>query len=944
MFNTKDIEKEIYDFWKKNKILEKVRKKNEKGKKFYFLQGPPYTSGKIHIGHAWNNSLKDMIMRYKRFRGFNVWDRAGYDMHGLPTENAVQKKLKFKNKEAIEKYGADKFVKECMNFSVEHAKYMNEDLSKLGVWMDFENAYMPVKKEFISGEWNFFKKAHEQGRLYKGMKVMHWDAETETSLAKHELEYENITDVSIYMKFKKKNSKNEYFVIFTTTPWTIPYNLAIMVNPGSEYVKMKVDNEIYIIAEDLAETFADKILKKEFRILEKFNGGKLEGDEYIHPLYDELKEIYDNLKKKYPKIHTIILSKEYVETSSGTGLVHSAPGCGPEDQEACEPYGIKPFNTLNEQGIVENLGKYSGWKARDDDFKFIEEFENKGSLLGTEKVKHEYPHSWRSHKPVVFRTTEQWFLKTENLRKDLLKHNKNVKWVPKKSGESYHLWTENLKDNSVTRQRYWGCPVPIWVNQDDPKDYIVVGSSEELESLTNKKLNDLSIHRPWIDSVLIKQGSKTYKRIPDVADVWLDSGTTSWNCLYNDPKLIKQYFPADLVLEATEQTRLWFSLLQICSAVMFNQTSYENVYVHGMILDYQGTKMSKSIGNIISPYEVIDKYSADIFRYYICEVNAGENINFNWEDIKQKQRNLIVLINIKNYLLDLLSRGKIKPLANLDIEEKYILSRTNSTIKKVTDLFNEYQLDKTIIPIEELFLELSRTYIKLTRDKSNTPETIDMVLSVISEVYKNILKMFSTICPFTLEKIWQELRSKNLVKEESIFLSSWPEINEKYIDESLEAGMEEAKSIIQEILAQRDKEKIGVRWPLPNVLISSKSPKSLQPYIDVIKTQTNIKNVTLKQGEKEIAIDTKITEELENEGYLRELTRKIQELRKKANLNKSDKINLVIVTKESFLQDLKQDLKEKVNAKTLEIATSTSKKFKFSSKEKIKDREFEIYF
>src|SRR3989338_10664307 len=248
MYNPKETEKEIYDFWKKNKILEKVRKKNEKGKKFYFLQGPPYTSGKIHIGHAWNNSLKDMIMRYKRYKGFNVWDRAGYDMHGLPTENAVQKKLKFKNKEEIEKFGVDKFVKACMDFSIEHAQYMNQDLAKLGIWMDYENAYMPVKKEFISGQWAFFKKAYEQGRLYKGMKVMHWDAETETSLAKHELEYENITDVSIYMKFKKKNSKNEYFVIFTTTPWTIPYNLAIMVNPGSEYVKMKVDNEIYIIA------------------------------------------------------------------------------------------------------------------------------------------------------------------------------------------------------------------------------------------------------------------------------------------------------------------------------------------------------------------------------------------------------------------------------------------------------------------------------------------------------------------------------------------------------------------------------------------------------------------------------------------------------------------------------------------------------------------------
>ena len=944
MYNPKETEEKIFEFWEKNKILEKLRKKNEKGKKFYFLQGPPYTSGKIHIGHAWNNSLKDMIMRYKRFRGFNVWDRAGYDMHGLPTENAVQKKLKFKNKEEIERFGVDKFVKACMDFSIEHAQYMNQDLAKLGIWMDYKNAYMPVKKEFISGQWAFFKKAYEQGRLYKGMKVMHWDAETETSLAKHELEYETITDTSVYLKFKIKNKDNEYFVIWTTTPWTIPYNLAIMVNPSVDYVKLKAGNEIYILAEDLAETFAAKILEKEFRILDKFKGVKLDAQEYIHPFYNELKDVYDDLKERSPRVHTVILNKEYVNTEAGTGLVHSAPGCGPEDQEACEPYDIKPFNTLNEQGVLENLGKYSGWKAKDDDNRFIEEFDNKGVLLGTEKVRHEYPHSWRSHKPVVFRTTEQWFLKTKDLSRHLLKYNKEVHWVPKKAGESHESWTENLKDNGVTRQRYWGCPVPIWINEKDEKDFLVIGSTEELEKSTGKKLDDLSSHRPWIDNVLIKQDGKVYKRIPDVADVWIDSGTASWNCLYNDPKLIEQYFPADLVLEATEQTHLWFSLLQICSAVMFDKTSFENAYVHGMILDYQGTKMSKSLGNVISPYEVIDKYSADIFRYYMCQTNAGENINFNWEDIKQKQRNLIVLENTKNYLLDLKLRGKIIKLNNLDIEELYFLSKTNSTLKKVTDLFNDYELDKTIGPIEDLFLELSRTYIKLTRDKSNNPETIDVVLSAILDSYKKILIMFSTICPFITESIWQDLKLNNLVKEESIFLADWPEFNQDLIDENLENGMEEVKLIIQEVLAQRDKEKIGVRWPLPNVLISTKYPKALEPYTEVIKTQVNVKQVTLKEGEHEVTLDTKMTEALEHEGYLRELTRKIQELRKKAKLNKVDKISLVVVTKESFLKNFKEELQEKVNAKTLEITLSTDKSFKFSSKEKIKDKEFEIGF
>ena len=571
MLDLKEIESEVLDFWEKNKIYDKVKSKNSGGERFYFLQGPPYTSGKIHIGHAWNYSLKDMALRYKRMKGFNVWDRSGYDMHGLPTSQKVQKKLKLKNKDEIVKYGVGKFVKACMDYSIEHMNYMNEDFKKLGVWMDHENAYKPIEKEYIDGEWAFFYKSWKEKRLYRGLKVMHWDSETETALAKHELEYKNVKDTSVFLKFAKKNSPGDYFLIWTTTPWTIPFNLAIMVNPELKYVRVKVDGEIWTVAKDLAGPFISGLLGKKLEILEEFTGADLEGQEYVHPFENELGEIYSKLKKESPKVHSVILSSEYVDTTAGTGLVHCAPGCGPEDFEVGAKYGILPFNVLNERGEFENFGKYSGWKAKDDDEKFIKEFEKVGALVAKTEVEHEYPHSDRSKKPVIFRTTEQWFLKVGDLVPKLLDINEDVYWVPKKSGENYDRWAQNLRDNSLTRQRFWGCPVPIWVNEEDVEDYLVVGSVKELEKYAEKKLDNLHLHKPYIDDIIIKKGNKSYRRIPDVADVWIDSGTASWNSLYNDPKLIKKWFPADLVLEGIEQTKLWFSLLQICSEVMFGK-------------------------------------------------------------------------------------------------------------------------------------------------------------------------------------------------------------------------------------------------------------------------------------------------------------------------------------------------------------------------------------
>jgi len=951
MQDFRKIEEDILKFWEKNKIYEKSKKKNKKGKKFYFLQGPPYTSGKIHIGHAWNNSLKDIAMRYWRLKGYNVWDRAGYDMHGLPTENAVQKKLGLKTKDEIKKLGVNKFVKECLNFAVTHAEFMNQDLKRFGIWMDFDNAYMPIKKDFISGQWAFFKKADEQKRLYKGTKNMHWDAETETALAKHELEYKTIKEKSIFLKFKKVGEDDTYFIIWTTTPWTIPFNLAIMVNPDLDYVKVEVEGEKWIIAKALVGIFMNSVVGKKYEIIEEFKGKTLEGQKYEHFLKQEV-PAFKELKKKYPKVFTILLSKQYVDTNAGSGLVHCAPGCGPEDEEVGAENGIGAYNSLNERGEFTE-GVFKDWIAKEDDNKFIDYFKKKGSLIATTNIEHDYPHSWRSHKPVIFRTTEQWFLKTKDLIPKILRYSKNVNWVPKKSGESYDRWAENLKDNSVTRQRFWGCPVPIWINVKDSNDYIVIGSVEELEKLTGKKFDDLRLHRPWIDDVVIKKAGKQYKRIDDVADVWIDSGTTSWNCLYNDPKLIKEYFPADLVLEATEHTRLWFSLLDICSAIMFNKGSFKNAYVHGMILDFDGVKMSKSIGNIISPYEVVDKFSSEIFRYYICELVPGENINFNWEDIKQKQRNLLVLMNIQNYLANLINQSKTsktskKSKVSLGIEEKYMLSKLNSTMKYITELFENYNLDKTITEIEKLFLDLSRVYIKITRDKSNDDETRGLVLQVVSEVYIKILKMFSCICPLICEDLWQKLR-KQVDLEESVHLSDWPNYDSKLINKKLENTFENALEFIEKGLAERDKVGIGLKWPLTKAIITCEKiiSKDLQ---EIIKNQLNIKDIQLKKGKKaeiSVKLDTKLTSELEAEGYAREISRKVQAARKKEGFVKTDKIKLLIVVEENLRKMLEAQtdfIKERTNSKIISVETCEKPGFKYKSEDKVKSRLIKIQF
>ncbi len=887
-YKPKEFELALLDHWNKNNTLQQLKDKTKNGPKFYFLEGPPYTSGRVHLGTAWNMALKDIILRYKRAQGYNVWDRMGYDMHGLPTEQKVMAKLNLKNKHDIEQYGLKKFTDECEQFCIDMMHTMNKEFIRLGATLDFSNPYQPISKEFMQAEWWLIKKAHEKGRVYQGQRTMHWDAATQTAVAKHELEYKQITDTSIYIKFPHAKKKNTYFIIWTTTPWTIPLNLAIMVNPKLTYCDVEIqennnttktttskDKETWIIAKPLIHSVMNKARQDKFKIKKEYLGSELDNQPYHHPL--ETKPHLPKDLQKNPRLFTILLSEEYVDTSAGTGLVHCAPGCGPEDYEIGHLYHIPPFNCVNEAGLFDNFGPFTNLRAKLDDKQFIKLIDTSNSLIAKEPYTHDYPHGERSHQPVIFRTTSQWFFKVEDLKEKMLAANKKIHWHPQAGKNAFNSWLENLRDNSITKQRYWGTPVPIWIatptsettntktnSKTDPKpsekntDYIVIGSIQELEKLSGITVTNM--HIPEIDNITIIKDGKTYKRIPDVLDVWIDAGTVSWNCLDypSNPNLFKQLFPADFILEGKDQIRGWFNLLMVASYLAFDKPAFKNVYIHGFLNDVAGIKMSKSLGNIISPDELIEKHSADVLRYYMSQTSAGEDINFSWNEAKIKDRNLQILWNIHKFLITLAKDNLINPLKIdksimhniMDLEEQYIISKLHSTIKQVTSLLEQYKIDEIIQPLEELYLELSRTYIQMIRDKSSLGDEEAKLLCVytIYTVLSEFLKMFQIIAPFISEAIYLNLKSAFNISEQSITHFTWPKPNETLIKQDLEQHMQSAFNIIQAGLAAREKAKLGLRWPIKEIVIATKKPEiksaatSLQ---QIIKTQLNTKTITI---------------------------------------------------------------------------------------------------
>ncbi len=1036
-YEFKTVEPAILDFWKDNKVYDKVVKKNAGKKRFYYLDGPPYTTGRIHIGHSWGKALRDSIMRYKRMQGFDVWDQPGFDMHGLPIEVSVEKLLGIKDKkEIINKLGLAKFVEACQKYALDQLWPMVEDFKRLGVWMNWQNPYMTIKNEYIEGAWWALAKADEKNLLYLGKKSMTWCPRCATALAKHELEYENRKEDSIFVKLQIEGKPNEFLIVWTTTPWTIPFNLAVMAHPDFDYVKAQVDNEVWILAEALAPGVIGAVAGKQYKVLDKFKGEKLAGTKYVQPFKDEVK-FHQDIKEKHA--HRVILSEKYVSTDAGSGLVHCAPGCGPEDFEVGKEHNLPPFNEVDEHGCFsEKMGSLAGMIAKQDDHKFIQLLEDKNAIIDKVKVEHEYAHCWRCKTPIIFRATDQWFLAVEKLKDQMVELNKKVYWVPDWAGNRwFDSWLKSLQDWCISRQRFWGVPLPIWVCLCGK--HKVVSSNAELKKLSGKELENL--HRPWIDQVLIKcECGKDMQRVPDVLDVWLDSGVAPWATLNypSDEKTFKALGFPDLILEGKDQIRGWFNSLTCMGMISHGQLPFKAVYMHGFINDSQGRKMSKSLKNYITPYEIIDNYGADTLRYYqIGCAQPGIDANFNHEDAKIKHRNLIVLWNLQKFVVELARELKTAPNRMDDVvmkslcgvEERFMLSKLNSAIKTITALFEAYKLNEIPSVIEDLFLALSRSYIQMVRDKAAVGDEDErkVVLYTIYKTLTESLKLFAPVAPFITEQIWQNLKKEFKFDEESIHLCAWPKVNEKDINTKLEKQMVLADSAVQAILAGREKIKVSLRWPIKVAQIVSQDEdvlKTLEDLEDVIKYQTNCKDVhghkefsevqmkvkanagalgkafgakspkimvkltemsgkaILSQLSKDgkfpviidketvelnkdhivverdvpkryaevefrngfVYLDTERSDELDAEGYAREIMRRVQQMRKDAGMQKADKAFVYVQTDSvKMLEKWKGKIEEKCGASVKIGSADPVKKHEHVAEEEVKDKSFKLF-
>lgn len=915
MSDAKQQEKEILDFWEKNKIYEKSKKKNSKGKKFYIMDGPPYANGHIHMGTALNKISKDIAIRSQRLQGKDIFDRPGYDTHGVPIEFQVEKEIGSKSKKDIENYGVEKFIAKCKEYATRHIEVMNNEFKNLGVWMNWENPYLTLDDEYIEAIWAAFKEADKKGLLYLGKYPVHICTRCETAVAYNEIEYGKQKDTSVFVKFPLKKKKNTFLIIWTTTPWTLPANTGVMVNPDVTYQEIETaEGERWIMAKDLVSKVMSAA-ERGFTPKEEYKGEDMEGWEYESPLS---KHISIKVKNGYK----VILSARYVTTEDGTGLVHCAPGHGKEDYEVGKEYGIDMPSPVGINGILtEETGKYAGKKAREVDKEIIEDLEKDNALVFKMQYDHDYPLCWRDKSPLLMVAQPQWFIKVSEIQKKLIKENEKVKWVPDYMKLRMKAWLEGIGDWPVSRQRYWGTPLPIWYDEKTGEK-VVVGSIEELSKLSGAK--KIEMHKPWIDSITIK-GKKggVLKRVPEVLDVWFDSGVSSWAALGypgNSEKL-KKYWPSDLNYEGKDQFRGWWNSQIILSEIMFDKKPFESIAVHGMILDLGKKKMSKSLGNVVSPHEVIDKYGRDYMRYYFAKYSKGEDFAFDEKDFEDIGKFMMVFLNTNNFV-NQLSGDKTK----LKIEDKWILSKYYRLVREVVESYNNYKFPEVVQKIEQFIVfDLSRGYIKMIRERS------DEVGEVLSEIRIGLIKLIAPIMPFISEKIWLELRDKKAVDEESVHLSEFPEQNNKKINEKLENEFIKVAKIIELGLAERDKSKIGLKWPLAGATIYSEDDLD-EGYEEIISRQLNVKKILWEKGkETKIELDLKMTPELEAEGFAREISRKVQAERKNAGLKKGELIELDLGVSEKLrkiLKDQMEFIKERTNSSKLNFIDMKSEESK----------------
>lgn len=996
-----EIDKNILDFWEKNNIVSKNFGLNEDGEYFSFYDGPPTANGKPHIGHVITRVIKDIIPRYKVMKGYKVLRKAGWDTHGLPVELEIEKKLKISGKKEIEEFGVSKFVNECKDNVFKYVEMWEEMSKKIGYWVDMENPYVTYHNNYIESVWWAFKKMWEKDLLYKGHKILPYCSRCGTGLSSHEVAqgYKDVKDNTVVVKFKVKGFENKYILAWTTTPWTLPSNTALAINKSYTYIEVKVEDEIFILAEDLIKVLGDI----QYEILKEFKG-----EEILNLEYEQLFSYIKPEGKGFYVVHG-----DYVTLSDGTGIVHIAPAFGEDDNKLGKKYNLPFINPVDLQGkFIDEITDFKGMFVKDCDLKIIKLLEDKNSLFKSEKYTHSYPHCWRCDTPLLYYPKDSWYVKTTAIRENLLKNNNKVSWYPDniRTGR-FGKFLENVIDWSISRDRYWGTPLPIWECKCSHRECI--GSISELKEKGINVPEDIELHKPFIDNVKLKceKCGGEMERTKEVVDCWFDSGSmpfAQYHYPFENKELFEKNFPAQFISEAVDQTRGWFYTLMAISTAIFDKSPFENCIVLGHVLDKHGKKMSKHLGNVVDPNEVIDSLGADAVRWHFYTSSyPWLPSRFSEDDVKEVHRRFLSTYwNVYSFYvlyanLDKFDPSKYRDFKIVSIMDKWILSKLNTLIKEVDSLLESYKITNAAFKIETFVDELSNWYVRRNRSRywiGGVDEDKISAFMTLYTVLVDLSKLLSPFVPFVTEEIYQNL-VVNIDKNspESIHLCKFPICNENLINKDLENHMDLAYKIVKLGRSARNNANIKNRQPLYKILVSGENLEIY--YHSIIKEELNVKeiefnadiskyvnfdikpnlpiigkaygkhiptirkflnesdqmdlalklnkceSVELNLGEDSILLskenllinmnglegyafsgegsigvilDTSIDETLKEEGFVREIISKIQNLRKEKCFEVSDKIRIYIKNSESLINVIEK-YKDNIKKETLTV-------------------------
>ena len=841
-------EQDISNYWKEIDLLNKAVETRDEDKPYIFYEGPPTANGKPGIHHVMARTLKDLVCRYKTMEGYRVKRKAGWDTHGLPVEIEVEKQLNLKNKQEIEEYGIEEFNKKCKESVFRYEKLWREMTVRMGYEIDMDDPYITLEDDYIESVWWILDKFFKEGLIYEGHKILPYCSRCGTGLASHEVAqgYEEIKTDTVIAKFKRKDA-DEYFLAWTTTPWTLPSNVSLTVNPEEDYIKVKQDDEIYYVSKVLAE----RVLGEDYEILEEMKGKDLE--------YMEYEQLIPFVKTPEDKKAFFITLGDYVTTEDGTGIVHTAPAFGEDDYNTGVKYGLPVLQPVNDEGkFTDTLWK--GKFVMDADPEIIRWLRENGKLYKKERIAHNYPHCWRCHTPLLYYAKPSWYIEMTKLKDQLIKNNNEVNWYPAFVGEKrFGNWLENLNDWAISRSRYWGTPLPIWRCEDCGHTTSVGSKAEMIERAIEDIDESIELHRPYVDNVHFKceKCNGIMNRELDVIDVWFDSGAMPFaqhHYPFENKENFDKLFPADFICEGIDQTRGWFYSLIAISTFVTGKSPYKNVLVNDLILDKEGKKMSKSRGNTVDPFELFDKYGADVLRWYLIYVSPPWTpTRFDEEGLREVESKFFRSIrNVYNFFSLYANTDDVDPKEFfIEYEEReeidrWILSKYNSLIKQVREDMDKFELTRVVRAIQEFVIEdLSNWYIRRSRRRfwsTELDKDKKAVYNTTYEILVGISKMIAPFVPFIAEELY-----RNLTDNESVHLDYYPDYDEKLIDLELEEKMDLVRDLVRLGRASREAVRIKVRQPIKEILIDGKYEEKIEDLVPLIKEELNVKEVVFEK-------------------------------------------------------------------------------------------------